>query len=430
MKTKKAILCSLISAFVLMTGCSGGGGGGEVTAPTTNTSSTTPQNETTSTDSTSADKPTNGLFEQFAPPEELFASYLKIIEASEKKDFTFIRAEYAKGLKTAATKADNTFKEFSVNGTIPNMNGTATNVIENAGVVGLTGRNYVSDLYASQRVEVLDKIIQHIFIYSIRWRVQDIIQNHKISHTEDVNTIERAQQCSDYFFGGSQDKLRKYSIAYVSQTIDSENQLSSKTYDTIFRGLQTLNTYAKTDVNNVKVAQVYIDNGFYKMLYFATLQKAAMALDLKAKGATNALEQLTAAQFYYAGIMAPSKTNKEEDNASLKLMLSSKDVSAIDYNKLRKVMTQGFYESAVSEMSNAIKNVETDQTQAEINALSAKLYLDIITSSYSHFGQTRTFNTAIDSDISKFRLAINLKKANTAEAYKARIDQNYKASIN
>jgi len=430
MQTKKTTLCSLISTLVLMTACSGGSGVSTTTTSPSSTTNTTIASTSSSNTQANPNTVATGTSEIFASPEELFASYLKIIEASTKSDFAFIKTEYAKGLRTIAIKADNFFGEFSANGTLANINATASNAIENSGTLGLMAKNNTTTMNYSQRLEILDKTIQEIFIYSIRWRVKDIILNHQINNIQDLNTIDRAKQCSDYFFGGSQDKLRKYSLAYVSQTIDSESNLSSKSYDTIFRGLQTLTTYAQTNVNNVKIAQAYIDIGFYKFLYFATLEKIAIAEDLKTKNPVDAITNLDSAQYYFAGIMEPAKTSNTTDNTNLKIMLSNTNFINFDYDKMRKIMTQGFYERAVEEMTNSIKKIESDHTQAEISALSAKLYIDIIASSYSYLGHTREANASINSDIAKFRLAINQNKANVAEAYRLRIKQTYEASIN
>ncbi|RYX92239.1 hypothetical protein EON78_06500, partial [bacterium] len=321
---RKRIQLSLISTFLVLSACSGGGGG---TGPTTTTVQPTARPVapgfilTTPTPDPGYAEP---LTDGYNPnPVVQFASYNKILRALATDSYDYVLKEYdAGGLKLTAVKAENDFADYPVNYSIVAL-------LQGSGQVGLRNK-LVIDVSNAQKKNIIDKTLKHILIYGARFsanRLMDFNRTAAASQNPKYTT-ELAANAGVYFYGTENATIAENSIAQLAQKIDSDNAAS--TYNTIASGIQQLQKSASGDYKGTVDGRNMLEKGLLKMLYIATLEKAAVAIPAK-----NA-DGLDDAELYYIGIKEQVKTLDNIKVTKIESLLGGRDFRELDYPTFQK----------------------------------------------------------------------------------------------
>lgn len=394
---------SVLSTFLILNACSGGGGG--VVAPVV--VAKTPAQSLPPGFQTPIPTPTP-LYSELVTdgynpnPTVQVASYNKILRALVNNEFEYIIKEYdAGGLKITAVKAENDFADYPVNYAISSM-------ANNTGLYGLRNK-LVIEMSIAERKNFIDKILKHILIYGTRFSANRLMEFNRTSagSLNPKYTTELARNASIYFYGNDTLTPSENSIAQLSQKIDVAN--ASKTFEAISAGIAQLQKSASGDYTGSVNGRNMIEKGLLKMLYIATLEKAAVAIP--AKNASG----LDDAELYYLGIREQVKTIDNIKTTKIETLLGDRDFRGTDYPTLQKYLNLGFREKSINEMQNAIKNITINNSSAQNSAFNAQLYMDIINSSYENVKFKREENTILKENIINFVAAINSKNKELAD---------------
>lgn len=406
MINKKARLSLVYFTLVSLISCGGGGGGPAIV--TTNTS-IAPQASSTvnSVFTTPLPSPSPTYSEKITEeinvdPRVQFASYLKMLKALEKGEFEYLVKEYdAGGLKISAVKAENDFGDYPINFAISSL-------LTNNGTVGIKD-NIVLAMSVEERKAKIDKLLKHIFIYSSRFMSNRLSELSKTtaaaSNEKYAKTL--STNAGIYFYGSDNMSPVDFSIAKMSQKIDSEN--STKTFDQIAGGLSQIQKALPNDYKTITDGKNMIEKGLLKMLYIAILDKAALAIPEKKSA------ELDDAEIYYLGMREHAKSRDNIKTTKIEQLLGARDFRTLDYSTFEKYLNAGFHEKAINEMQISINNIINNSLQAQISAVNAQLYIDMINSGYQNKKYKRVENTFLKDEMIKFIAAINSKNKDLAE---------------
>lgn len=398
---RKRIQLSLISTFLVLSACSGGGGGTTTTLvqPTARPVAPGFILTTPTPDPGYAEPLTDGYNPN---PSVQFASYNKILRALATDSYDYVLKEYdAGGLKLTAVKAENDFADYPVNYSIIAL-------LQGSGQVGLRNK-LVIDVSNSQKKNIIDKTLKHILIYGARFSANRLMDFNRTSAASQnpKYTTELASNAGIYFYGTENASIAENSIAQMSQKIDSDNAAS--TYNTIANGIQQLQKSASGDYKGTVDGRNMVEKGLLKMLYIATLEKAAVAIPAK-----NA-DGLDDAELYYIGIKEQVKTLDNIKVTKIESLLGGRDFRELDYPTFQKYLNIGFHEKAINEMQNAISRIAVDQVGAQNSAFNAQLYMDIINSPYENVKFKREENLILKENLINFVAAIAGQNKELAE---------------
>lgn len=404
MLNKKARLSALSFILLSLVSCGGGGGGPAVVSTVASPQVSATQNPILSTPIPS---PTPAYSEKITDeinvdPRVQFASYLKMLKALEKGEFEYLIKEYdAGGLKMSAVKAENDFGDYPINFALSSL-------MTNNGTVGIKD-NLVLAMSVDERKTKIDRFLKHIFIYSTRFMANRLSE---LSKTTAASSNEKyaatlATNSGIYFYGSDKMTPVDFSIAKMAQKTDSDN--GSKTYDQIAEGLNKIQKAQPDDYKSITDGKNMIEKGLLKMLYVNILEKAALAIPEKN------ISELADAEIYYFGMREHAKSRDNIKTTRIEQLLTG-DFRVMDYPTLEKYLNTGFHEKALNEMQNAINNLGTDITQAQISAVNAQLYMDMINSAYQNKRYKRVENTFLKDEVNIFVASINSKNKDLAES--------------
>jgi hypothetical protein len=416
MLNKKLSYSLIPLTLITLISCSGGGGGNSVipkatvkpqiqnnvvNTPNLPTPSKTPYNNLGNSAPTEIfTEPVTA--EQNPDPNVQFASYNKLLRALPTGDFAYLFKEYnAGGLKVTAVKAENDFADYPINYAI-------SSIIQNTGTVGLKNKLIV-ELTNNEKKNMLEKFFRHILIYGARFTANRLSEFSKTTASSSNNTYtkELATYTGIYFYGNDSEIPAENSIAKMSQQIDSSN--GTNTFNQISSGITQIKTSEGNDYRSIIDGKNMIEKGLLKMLYIATLEKAAIAIpDKKAS-------ELDDAELYYIGIREQAKSLDNIKTTRIEQLLGDRDFRFLNYPNLEKYLNAGFHEKAINEMQTAINKIDSDDKGAQNSALNAHLYIDLINSSYQNKKFKRSVNTAIKDEMNIFLASVNSKNKELAE---------------
>lgn len=342
-------------------------------------------------------------------PEVKTNSFQKLLRANKVLDYEFIQKEFeAGGLNVSAIRSDNEFKDFPVAY-------TTNSLISNIGIIGLDNRD-MSNVNSAEREKILEQVLKQIAIYNIRSNANKIIESHKMKlNQNDLYSTELAKEIQLLFYGNLNNEIAPNSIAEISNNIDNANNLSSKTLDTISKGISFIRSSAKNSLDNSRIALEYIDKGLIRMLYFGILSKLAEAeVKNSNKNNTEAQRDLALAEFYYLGIRNIIRSEGIKSNLYLETMLSTKRFDVLDYHKFEEGMNLGLIEKAKNDMLKSIEKINSDFSYSKSLALSAKMYIDTVSMEYKNLKYSRNKNKELEDIGNNFFNSISLKNINSA----------------